>query len=149
MRYILTLLSLDWLFSGTVSAQDKYSEIHKSSHSNSKVNSFIFKMILMIVMCYVKSSLQLNDTLLFDSHTLIGEELLTNLCWLLLQFVSQKSNELWHFMYKHAYIHFYIFGGEKDKNQLIKTANILKDLYTMYEGNYPRQFVFKKIYNLT
>lgn len=100
-------------------------------------------------MCYVKSSLQLNDTLLFDPHTLIGEKLLTNLCWLLLQFVSQKSNELWHFMYKHAYIDFYIFGGEKDKNQLIKTVNILKDLYTMYEGNYPRQFVFKKIYNLT
>lgn len=30
-------------------------------------------------MCSVKSSLQLNNTLLFDSHTLIGEKLLTNL----------------------------------------------------------------------
>lgn len=49
-------------------------------------------------------------------------------------------------MYKHAYIHFYMFGGEKkkDKDQFIKTANILKDLYIMYEGNCPRQFVFKK-----
>lgn len=86
--------------------------------------------------------------LLFDSHTLIGEKLLTNLrliiapIWLFLKI----KWAMWHFMYKHAYIHFYMFGGEKkDKDQFIKTANILKDLERHDEGNCPRQFVFKNI----
>ena len=44
----------------------------------------------------------------------------------------------------HTFIFIFLVERKKDKNQLIKTANILKDLYIMYEGNYPRQFVFKK-----
>lgn len=65
-------------------------------------------------MWYEKSGLQLNNTFLFESHTLIWEKFLIHVDYYSnLIFVSQKSNELHKSMYKHAHIRFHIFGGEK------------------------------------
>lgn len=100
-------------------------------------------------MCYVKSGLQLNTTLLFDSHTLIGEKLLTNLRLIIAPIWLFLRNQMSYVTLRvqtciHSFL--YVWWREKkDKDQFIKTANILKDLYIMYEGNCPRQFVFKNI----
>ena len=70
-------------------------------------------------MWYLKRGLQLNNTFLFDSHTLIGEKFLTSLCWLLLQFdlLLLKNQTNCETSYTNMHIHFYIFGGEKKRQK--------------------------------